>query len=345
MRMNSYLAFLPVVAMACAAKTPEPVTNTIAPPQSEEAGPKTDKAQAAPAVGSAIFVDGNGLGILEGDTRRWLLPKQEVGFCAVDNKAQVVWLVIGQRLATYDLVDQTLRYLSPELDVGIGDVLIDYGDERIGGEDMVDPRIYLGVFLGDEIQIKSVVGCEGDGAWYCFENFDADSSDDWPLIPELAKLKSSYDTLTIIENDYLNTLKGRGQNRKLWSKIPTEEAPRVAVPVSACDEEPGECGRAIHLNDQYWRVVVSNARGDFYHQDEQLYDSVSKEFIDMKTGQRTAVPSESSDGITGMLVSPLGDQVLLYDTLLPLGGGKRTKVDGHFCGWVGGGFRIPGPFG
>ena len=243
------------------------------------------------------------------------------------------------------MIDQTLRYQSPELDVGIGDVLIDHGNERIGGENMVDPAIYLGVFLGKKIRFRSVVGCEGDGAWYCYENFDAESSDDWPLIPELAKQKASYDGLEVPDMAYFNTLQERGQKRKLWSKVPTKEAPRVSVPVSACDEEPGECGRATHLNERYWRVVVSNARGDFYHQDEQLYDSVKKEFIDIESGQRSLAPSESSHGITGMLVSPLGDQVLLHDTLLPLEGGKPTTVDGHFCGWVGGGFRIPGPFG
>ncbi|MBL4635840.1 MAG: hypothetical protein JKY56_18415 [Kofleriaceae bacterium] len=341
--MNTYLAFLPVVALACAAKTPEPVTNAITPPQSEEADP--GKGQVSPAIGSAIFVDGNGLGILEGDKRRWLLPKQEIGFCAVDNKAQVVWLVVGQRLATYDLVDSKLRYMSPELEGGIGDILINHGDEQIGGENMVDPTIYLGVFLGDKIQFKSVVGCDGDGAWYCYENFDGESADDWPLIPELAKKKSAYDAVTAIDKDYLISLRTRGQNRKLWSEIPTEEAPRVSVPVAACDEEPGECGQATHLNERYWRVVVSNARGDYYHQDEQLYDSVNKEFIDARSGQRSQAPSKDSGGITGMLVSPVGDQVLLHDTLLPLEGGKLTTVDGHFCGWVGGGFRIPGPFG
>ena len=70
----------------------------------------------------------------------------------------------------------TLRELARQARVGrdvvqqaLDALIVDYGDERLGGTDGLSFSVGLSISMEAEPGVGARVGCEGDKAWYCFE--------------------------------------------------------------------------------------------------------------------------------------------------------------------------------
>jgi hypothetical protein len=321
------------------------------PPKLVEPTPLVKVKLAVPERGVAVFGTDKGLFSQKPGKKATLLNNQATKWCAVDNRAQVIWFATGSVLHAFDLVDGVVRDIVAAPDMRIGKVAIVHDEKRrIGAEDMESPTIWLAVYLSKtKPTIAPLLGCEGDASWYCFEMDDVDFKapmDEWPLQPELAKRKKQLEALAPIDSGYLRKLAARSEGRELYTE--PANGPKLekvqSVAIKECHDDPEGCGEANRISETIWRVVVSNAQGDYFHQDEQFYDSTSKEFIHSDTAARSPLPHQQSS-IWGFLVSPTRTHALSYNALISFHGGPAISFEGTACGWVGGGFRIKGPRG
>lgn len=274
---------------------------------------------------------------------------EDSGFpwCAVDNRAQVVWFRDDSGLNALDLLDAQTRLIvgGGDGDFGVGEVLIDHGDAgQLGATETLSASVRLAVHLTDgPVRIEPSIACEGDAAWYCYTDIPEKESEEWILLPELAAREVYLRGLSIKDSDYLQKVATRSNARSLFAS-PTlgEKLPNLkSVQSKYCVEDPDQCGTAERITEQLWRVEVYNDRGDFYHRSDALYDSTKMEYIDIKTGLRSAVPSqEEVDGIAGVFVSANGKYILSDKALLSLDSGARTEHHGTACGFVGSGSHL-----
>jgi hypothetical protein len=313
-----------------------------------------------------------------------------VGFCRVDARARVVWFSRDDAIYTFDLVDRTFHLVLedaeakacassayslhgpfgvPVCEVGsteraMSDVshsIIDWGDgEQLGGESEVHFALAVAIAMRPKPSLDVRVGCQGDGAWYCFEETGegglvAASDGGFVLRPELREQRRAIEKLRFADPAYVEQLALRGQGRSLWTPLPARPEPpksRPSVDKQACEELPDRCGELTPIPwSPLWLVVTSNSRGDFFHETNALWDPRAGAFLRVVAGEVVRETKPGDDGgaassfadYAGMLVSPGG--ALLY------GGTVFDASKVHFstagesaqgCGWAEGGARIPG---
>ncbi|HUQ05679.1 MAG TPA: hypothetical protein VM261_24415 [Kofleriaceae bacterium] len=300
------------------------------------------------------------IGLATGKARA-LVPGANVSWCAVDDRARVVWFTTPEgegdtfALHWYDVVAGGASHTAFRgAPTGISEIIIDHGDAgRIGGSDRVSFFVGVRVDLGAAPAVGAELGCDGDAWFYCYESSEDGNVDDAPLRPEHDELRRAVDALALVERDALAALVERSRGRALWPPAPpqpeeSEAQQRVAgVPDSRCPEEPDACGRATPLaGTPYWLVVIDNARGDFFHETRSLYDPATKRFF------RADDPSVRSpaliDGaaVEGLYVSPSGAGGAIGGRVVDFRRGVVWQSDdASACGWLGGGYRVGGPRG
>jgi hypothetical protein len=352
-----------VTATDATAPAPEEPKPTEPPPAPEEPKPA-----AALSPNTAILLTEAGLvavDLADGAVKP-LAAGVKAGGCVVDPKAGVVWLASGPSeagekdgsLQAFDLEGAGPPVVVASKLVEFDDLAIVYGEDQLGGGDPVTFSIGLEVKMGAAPTLAAMVGCSGDGSWFCYEDPGADEP---VLIDELKARKAALDALKPADPALLARWAERGAARALRAprtpeaKQPTERV--AAVPKDGCADDPEVCG-AAHVVDgtPFWRVVTSNDRGDFYYQTEQLYDPRDKTFFDLvKPTERRPAPLAEPTGIEGVRIAPSGAG---YLTTVADAEGNDAAIVGTFagkivhrapgatvCGWVGGGWRIPGPRG
>ncbi len=116
------------------------------------------------------------------------------------------------------------------------------------------------------------------------------------------------------------------------------ELPQIAK--SACTEEPDDCGKARQLgSSDYYLVITANSRGDYYHEDKNMYFGLTEEFFDPATDTKRLSPFKESLQEADIFLSP-SEELLLYEGSLYSGiRGTIGRVEGEACGFVGGGRR------
>ncbi len=282
-------------------------------------------------------------------------PKGTLGWCSTDPRANGVWVLEdgpGEAPDTLHFVDlQTgesrpvVRGIPAELE----EVIVDYGEAgRIGGHDRVELRVGVAVRMGAKPAVEPEIGCEGDAAWYCYDEQTLDKPKP-TLLPEYAARRDAVAKLTLLDARWLATIVKRGAARPLTKAVKAGPAlPKVEVPAERCQAAPEDCGVARALpGTPFWRVIVANDRGDFYHQDEQLYDPRSKTFFDLSTPpKRSPTPLTGGQSVEGLSISPSG---AAYASWAALGrfDGEPVKLppEARICGWTGPAVRIDGPRG
>lgn len=330
------------------------------------AGPEAAKptaAQPAPAqptapADTAVVMNAKGLFAvsLSGAAPEALpAPKGPLGGCWTDPRANGVWVLE----TAPDTQPHTLHFV--DLEAGItrpvvrgipaeaDEIVIDYGEAgRINGHDRVELRVGLAVRMGPKPAIEPAIGCEGDAAWYCYPE-DQIGQPKPTLLPEYAARRDAIAKLEPIDGAWLATLAQRGAKRPLWRvEKPAGALPKVPVPAEACQAAPEDCGVARPVpGTPFWRVITANDRGDFYYQDEQLYDPRSKRFFTLDApAKRSPTPLTGGQSIEGLSISPSGAAFA--------GAGRIARFDGapvqsvpkaRICGWTGPATRIEGPRG
>lgn len=282
-------------------------------------------------------------------------PKGTLGWCSTDPRANGVWVLEdapGDAPDTLHFVDLQTGETRPVVRGIPGDleeVIIDHGEAgRIGGHDRVELRVGMAIRMGPKPAVEPEIGCEGDASWYCYDNETLDKPEP-TLLPEYAARRDAVVKLKLVDAAWLATIVKRGAARPLTKAVKARpELPKVKVPVERCQAAPEDCGLARALpGTPYWRVIVSNDRGDFYYQDEQLYDPGSKTFFDLSTPpKRSAEPLTEGQSVEGLRISPSGAAYLAWSSIGRFDG-KPVKVPAkaRICGWVGPAVRIGGPRG
>lgn len=274
---------------------------------------------------------------------RTLHAASDVRWCAVDDRAGVVWLTHRRgeerELAVLDLTGgRELRSIAAIPDVD--EIIIEHGEAgQLGGADPVSFRVALAVVVAAPPAVRAVVGCDGDAAVYCYD-------EDGVLLEQYDTIRRAADAVVLREPALVASLHARSSGRALRPpEAPPAELPRVsAADPATCREIPEDCGAARPLpGTPYWLVVTSNSRGDYFHQSEQLYDPRSREFLDPRTGARSPAPRAGGD-VEGLHVSGSGEAFMIEGRVATFDGAVVFEHPGAApCGWPGGGYRVGGP--
>jgi hypothetical protein len=298
------------------------------------------------------------IGLATGKARA-LVPGASVSWCAVDDRARVVWFTTAEgdgdtfALHWYDVVaGGASRTVFRGAPTGLSEVVIDHGDAgRIGGTDPVSFFVGVRVDMSPPPAIRAEIGCDGDAWHYCFEGGEDVDVEDAPLLPEYEELRKAADALALVDGDALAALVDRSRSRTLWPPRPPEpeeSAPplRVAgVPDSRCAEEPDSCGRATPLaGTAYWLVVIDNARGDFFHETRSLYDPATRQFFRADDPAVRSPAVIDGAAVEGLYVSPSGAGGAIGGRVVDFRRGVVWQSEeANVCGWLGGGYRVGGP--
>jgi hypothetical protein len=302
----------------------------------------------------AYVADASGLVEVATSGASQVLADQSVSWCGTDARARVVWFVTDHGLSAFDLEERTIhpvivRDLAVH-DAGgarIGDlaVIIDWGKEKLGGENLLGFDVGVSIAVTDHPQIAMTMGCMGDRRVYCFDEHGQPS-------PSVVALKAHVKDLALAEPAYLARLAKRGESRSLWSAEPAAPRPPTppAIDRTRCNENPDQCGELTAVPGQpVWLVVTDNSRGDYFHETRELWEPATGEFVrvaDHKILRSLQVPSATapSTDYGGLRVAPSGLSIdgTVFDTTHVI---YAPKEGGVTCGWASGGWRIPGPTG
>ncbi|MBA3547341.1 MAG: hypothetical protein H0T76_12715 [Nannocystis sp.] len=277
-----------------------------------------------------------------------VIAPDSVSWCGVDARAQVVWFVTQRGLHAFDLVDRrTHAIIAAELPEIA--VIIDWGAEKLGGEDPLAFDVGAAIGMTSAPAIKTVMGCEGDREVYCFEE------DGTTPTAEVKKSQQRAAALKLVDPVYVAAIAGRGATGSLWAPPPvppTMPTRKPVVPRKQCSEEPGECGSLTAIpSSPLWLVETGNSRGDYYHQSRELWDPRTGEFVRIADGKivRSKVSSdiESTGDYAGLRVSngTLSHIGAVFDDTKIIYAPKAVDGTPTSCGFTAGGWRVKGPTG
>lgn len=336
------------------AKTDATVATVPAPAPAVAAAAVPAAAQApviAPLAGAgerAFVADDTGLVEVSLTGGSQIIAPDSVSWCSVDARAQVVWFVTERGLHAFDLVDRRSHaILATEL--AEIEVIIDWGAEKLGGEDALEFDVGAAIGMASAPTIKTVMGCDGDRAVYCFEE------DGTTPTAEVVKSQQRAAALRLVDPVYVSAIAGRGATGSLWAPPPmppTMPERRPVVPRKQCSEEPGDCGSLIALpSSPLWLVITGNSRGDYYHENRELWDPRTGEFVRYAGGKlvrsKASSDTESTGDYAGLRVlnGTLSYAGVVFDDSRVVYAPKAVDVTPTSCGFTTGGWRIKGPTG
>ncbi len=274
-----------------------------------------------------------------------------IRWCNVDARGQVVWFLRDTHLFAFDLVDRSVhRVVRGGFDESTSTPIISWGSQQLGGESHVDFQVAPALVMTTPAEITAEIGCEGDAAYYCYEEPAADSP---VLNADLAEERARILALVIADPAYVAAVVTRGATGSLWTAPPTPPKPpskQPRVDRNACSEDADACGQLSAIpGNSLWSVVVGNSRGDFYYEVRALWDPATGEYLDFASGtigRSRDVPTGGRD-LRGLRASPSGGLTIdgvVFDSknvyYTPTGGDDTAPMS---CGWTDGGWRVPGP--
>jgi hypothetical protein len=313
--------------------------------QPEVARPQPPEATGDVAV---VNVEGALLAVsMNGQIRPYV--KSGAGWCATDNKARVLWYTSEPNDLRYIDLDDGTSHVALS-DIGeANDIIIDYGEGgQIGGEDEVRPDVALRLTMAAEPSVGAKVLCDGDAWVYCYGD---EADENAPLLPELESKRKHFETLKPADAAALAALAARGKDRDLWTHPPKgENPPNVKIDPSECYEDAESCGSVLVLpaDPPMWVITTGNSRGDYYHEDYQLYDPDKQEFFLASDPSKRApkpLKDEYGIGVEDLLVSPSGKAYIKGDTIATWEKVVWHAADATPCGWIGPLYSVPGPRG
>ncbi len=334
--------------LGCGRATPTLVTNREAPPIVGGTQPVAAALAAGPVVPAladrgphAFVVDDRGLVEVAASGQTQVVSKTPPRWCAADARAQVVWFASESGLSTFDLTD---RRVHPVVvgEIETREFSIDYGDQHLGVYSEVDYRVALALHLTRPPRVGALVGCEGDAMVYCYDDIETKK-----LRPEYATLHAQLEAMKLADPAYVAALVDRGAGRSLWPPRPqpAKVTRKPVVDRKACTEDATRCGELTAVPaSPLWLVTTGNSRGDFYHEDRDLWDPATGEFLAVTAKGalvRSKKPPTNGDyaELRVSLDGVLSTAGLVFDAThviyAPTGDWTRT------CGWSSG-WRIAG---
>ncbi|MEM7159032.1 MAG: hypothetical protein AAF799_39710 [Myxococcota bacterium] len=296
-----------------------------------------------PTPDLAVVINDRGVVALDATGKEvGLLTSTKPEWCRVDPRANVLWM-LGGDIRTLSMLDLQSDEPAVELLESAPDtVVIKYPDEQLGQPEGHTYREGVVVNMSDPPRLESTVGCEGDMSWYCFEGEDNDEKARKRLIADLNKELAG----TKLPVEAMSKIIARSVGGKATIPDPgrTPTPTKVSIPTDGCKEAPDACGEASPLpGTRFWKVVVANDRGDFYHEDFQLFDPLAKEFFDPadpKGRSKGPLALDREGAFVPEVVAPSGTLALSYDSLVQLSGGVVAKGLAGNCGFWGGGWEL-----
>lgn len=308
----------------------------------------------APAVaplagdGERVFVsDDTGLVEVALTGAAQVVTTSAVEACHVDARGEVVWFVTEAGLHAFDLVDRRVRPIIAA-DLSDIEIVIDWGDQKLGGEDPLEFDVGAALRMTSAPALRTVMGCDGDRAVYCFEE------DGTTPKPEVKKSQEQAAALKLIDPAYLASIAARGATGSLWSPPPVPpEMPKKkpSVPRKQCIEAPEDCGTLTAIpSSPLWLVVTENSRGDYYHETRELWDPRTGEYVRPEGGKLVRskrTDPESGGDYAGLRVSNgvMTYEGAVFDDTRVIYTPKDDAGGPGSCGFTGGGWRVPGATG
>jgi|GEM_PF-3552765 hypothetical protein len=285
---------------------------------------------------------------LKGNDAKLLVPGQ-VSWCAVDNRSQVIWALIDDSLKYLDLLSQetvTIVSGTPAVDT----VIISHG--KYGSLKGRNSRTYT-TAIEIDIPTGSLnhrISCDGDKSYACFEEGAKPSGRVTTprgdvYTKQLGNTILALRQLKLKNLGQISSINKRAAQRILWSKNLGKVSKRIVqgVDQGACEIIPEACGEGRQLDGTpYWLVTTANSRGDYFHEDKQLYDPKTKRFFNPRTKNSTSKsPIEEGANLEDVYVSPSGKGIVAGGKVIRFGHGVVYDKGEHACGWIGGGWFIP----
>ncbi len=360
-----FVAALSALAVGAGCREPPAPSASVATTTTSPA-PMPDRAESE----RAFVADASGLVEVGASGVVRVISAGAVDACLADARANVVWFVRDDAVFAFDLVDQKPHLVvedtvwtacaarSPtrrtcadpavESLFANAQLIIDYGAERLGGEDPVGYFVGVAVKMGAAPKVAAALGCDGDAATYCY---DFASGGGKTPKPEIAARVKAIDALRIADPAYVAGLAARGASRSLWTPLPPAgSAPKSVPPVDpkACEEIPDDCGKLQAIPwSPLWLVTTGNSRGDYFHETRALWDPSASAFVRVDGPRlvhevKPTPPRQGAAGFAGMRVSPRG---LLSRAGFVFDASKvhfAPAGDGLTCGFSDGGVRLGG---
>lgn len=266
-----------------------------------------------------------------------------IAWCGADARGQVVWFTTEHGLSVFDLVDRKVHPIFGT-DLGQLEVIVDWGNQKLGGESQLAFDVGIAIHLRGTPKLEMAMGCDGDRSYYCYED------DGKRLLPAVVALQAKARALKLVDPAYVATLATRGASGSLWTPPPM---PPIAptppkIDRAQCTEDEGSCGEltAIPANP-LWLVITANSRGDFFHEDRELWDPATGEFLRVegaKLVRTKAIPTKGgAHDYGGLRAAPSGAlsyRGAVFDARTVL---YAAREDAKTCGFVPeGGWRIAG---
>jgi hypothetical protein len=352
--LRASLTLALAAAAACSGGTAGP-HSTSSPPSglsgstpSGAAPPPSAPVPALPGGGERAFVSDD-TGLVEVSTAGGSqVVAPAASWCSADARANVVWFVTAAGLHAFDLADRRTHTIiqGPVQEIA---VIIDWGQQRVGGESALLFDVAAAVHMTAKPAIEMVMGCDGDRAVYCYEE------DLKTPTAEVAKQQRIAGALKLADPAYVASLASRGRQGSLWTPPPMPPAMpkrKPTVDPKQC-EDRSTCGALTAIPaSPLWLVQTANSRGDYYHETRELWDPATGEYVHRDRAKlvRSKAPPPDTGGGTdygGLRVSPAGTFTFggaVFDAAkvhhAPRDQGDMTPTS---CGWAGGGWRIAGP--
>ncbi len=313
-----------------------------APKVDEAPGVEADDIAEAEPSDALIFSDAAGLQLQSlADDKRTRLHAGAIHLCRHDVRAGVVWFFASEAEGAPKL---SLHAIDLEGDRKAVEVVRDLPSAADGLAFKLDASttremtpfdafgIGVLVDLSGAGKVARFVGC-GSDVYDCIETYEPTPV----LYPEYEAIAKAVEKATLLDAAATKTLVARDLKRP--APPPPVDGRIAGFDETACEVEPDDCGKTRTLpGTGLSLVVIANSRGDLYHEELQLYDAKTEEFMPLSDPtKRSKTPHATSMEIERLWVAADGQAYAFDDKLVHLARGVRAEHV-SICGFV-----EPGP--
>jgi hypothetical protein len=195
--------------------------------------------------------------------------------------------------------------------------------------------------VGLRLDLRSVpsagrfIGCMTD-VLDCYADIDTQA-----LHPNLEALATKVDGVKLSDPGTAKRLGDRAAQPPKAAKTPAP--PKVTVDRSKCEEEPDDCGTTAAIPGTDLQLVVTgNSRGDYFHEDLQLYDAKTGMFMLLSDPTKTSkTPHPEAEELSRLYVAGSGEAYATDSRVIHLKRGTLVE-DVGVCGFTTAGAVLTG---
>jgi len=245
-------------------------------------------------TGHALIATDDGIVAISPDGKtKTRLTTTMPGWCAVDDRAMVLWFLEAVELKALDLARPGRIVTVATLPESVDDVWLTYGKEALPEPEPHTFEAGLQIAPLEQKPLSVLKGCDGDMMVYCLGDGENEEES-----AEIEERWQALDKLTFQAPAFLAEIRQRAKDRRLSAPNTIgERVKKVEVPTAACETDEESCGDAFSLGATGLQlVVVGNSGEDFTYHWVNLYDPQRRLFIHPTSAGRTrATPSHEED--------------------------------------------------